>query len=153
MLNISLPLRNRHINLAAPKPMSVLQLPAVLANPFRGAVSCIDSSMMGLFVLREQGATASCTVTVARELREHGGWAVKIVLAIDAYSVYAAVTAQMVKTPAEESLISHVQFLRELLDKGILDYISWLDTRDMIDDGLTKGQVDRVAVRGAPGRV
>ena len=53
----------------------------------------------------------------------------------------------MVKTPTEESLISHVQFLRELLDKGILEYISWLDTRDMVSDGLTKGQVDREAIR------
>ena len=53
----------------------------------------------------------------------------------------------MVKTPAEESLISHVQYLRELLDKGILEHISWLDTRDMVSDGLTKGSIDRADIR------
>ena len=52
----------------------------------------------------------------------------------------------MVKTPAEKSLLSHVQFLRELLDRGILEYVAWLDTRDMASDGLTKGEVDRGAL-------
>ena len=53
-------------------------------------------------------------------------------------SVFAAVTAVFVKTPAEKSLLCHVQFLRELLDRGVLAAIVWLDTRDMLADGLTK---------------
>ena len=52
-------------------------------------------------------------------------------------SVSAAVTAVFIKTPAEKSLLCHVQFLRELLDHGVLAAIVWLDTRDMLADGLT----------------
>ena len=37
----------------------------------------------------------------------------------------------------------HIQFLRELLDHGVLAAIVWLDTRDMWADGLTKGAVQR----------
>ena len=67
-------------------------------------------------------------------------------LYVDAKSVFAAVTATFVKTPAEKSLLSHVQYLRELLDIGLLHSLLWLDTRDMYSDGLTKGSVDRAAL-------
>ena len=69
-----------------------------------------------------------------------------MVLYVDAMSVYAAVTATFIKTPAEKSLLCHVQFLRELLDHGVLAAIVWLDTRDMSPDGLTKGAVPRDAL-------
>ena len=61
-------------------------------------------------------------------------------------SVFAAVSAVFIKTPAEKSLLCHVQFLRELLDYGVLAAIVWLDTRDMLSDGLTKGSVSRDAL-------
>ena len=61
-------------------------------------------------------------------------------------SVFSAVTADRVKAPAEKSLLSHIQFVRELLDKGIVRALMWLDTRDMTADGMTKGSVDRKAI-------
>ena len=67
-------------------------------------------------------------------------------LYLDAKSVYAAVTATFTKQPAEKSLLSHVQYLRELLDKDIIQGLVWLDTRDMGADGLTKGSVSRDAL-------
>ena len=79
----------------------------------------------------------------ARLLREVGGYAMPFVLIIDAMSVYSAVIATNIKIPAEKSLLSHVQFLRERLDRGILKAIIWQDTRDMLADGLTKGAVER----------
>lgn len=60
--------------------------------------------------------------------------------------MYAAATATFVKIPAEKSLLAHVQYLRELLDNGVLEALWWLDTRDMLADGLTKGAVDRTAL-------
>ena len=66
-----------------------------------------------------------------------------MILYLDALSVYAAVTATNIKVPAEKSLLSHVQFLRECLDNRLLSAIVWLDTRDMYADGLTKGAVER----------
>ena len=59
-------------------------------------------------------------------------------------SVYAAITATFVKTPAEKSLLCHVQFIRELLNHGSLKALGWLDTRDMISDGLPKAWLTEV---------
>ena len=78
----------------------------------------------------------------ARMRRMSGGY-VPIALYLDAKSVFAAVTATFIKQPADKSLLCHVQYLRELLDKGILSFLFWIDTRDMGADGLTKGAVAR----------
>ena len=82
----------------------------------------------------------------ARKMREEGGWDIEVDLALDAYSVFAAVTASQVKAPAEKALLSHVQYLRELLDRRIISRLLWIDTRDMFADGLTKGAVEREAL-------
>ena len=82
----------------------------------------------------------------AKTLRETGGWNVKLSLYVDAMSVYAAVTATFVKIPTEKSLLSHIQYIRELLDTKVLEALVWLGTRDMIAGGLTKGSVDRGAL-------
>ena len=66
-------------------------------------------------------------------------------------SVYAAVTASNIRAPAEKSLLSHVQFVRELLDQGTIRALIWLDTRDMVADGMTKGAVDRAAIENCMG--
>ncbi len=69
-----------------------------------------------------------------------------MVLYLDALSVYAAVTATVIKIPADNGVLSHVQYLRELLDTGVLKAIAWSDTRDMCADGATKGSVDRIGL-------
>ena len=70
-------------------------------------------------------------------------------LYLDALSVYAAVTAVFIKTPADNGTLIHCLYLRELLDKNVLAALVWLDTRDMSADGLTKGSVDRQALHDA----
>ena len=79
-------------------------------------------------------------------LRYHEGGFVPTSLCVDAKSVYAAVTATFIKTPAEKSLLCHVQYLRQQLDRKVLTALMWLDTRDMGADGLTKGAVSREAL-------
>ena len=59
-------------------------------------------------------------------------------------SVFVVVSATFIKQPAEKSLLCHVQYLRELLDKLVLQYLFWIDTRDMGADGLTKGDCARL---------
>ena len=86
------------------------------------------------------------TRSEARDLRDNGGYAIPMTLHIDAMSVFAAATATFIKHPAEKGLLSHVQFIRELLDHRVLEALVWNDTRDMAADGLTKGKVDRVAL-------
>ncbi len=86
---------------------------------------------------------------LARQLREEGDWYTMMILGLDAYSVFSAVTANTVKVPSDSSLLAHIQYLRELLDRGVLDQLWWVDTRDMWADGLTKGVVDRDALHAA----
>ncbi len=69
-----------------------------------------------------------------------------MVLYIDAMSVFAAVTATFIKTPADQSVLCHLQYLRELLDNDVLKALIWSDTRDMLADGPTKGSIDREAL-------
>ena len=87
------------------------------------------------------------TTDTLRLIRE-GGLAspVPLVVIVDAESVYSAVTAQQVKPPAERSLLIHLQWIRELLDRKVLHTLAWCDTRDMVSDALTKGSVDRTCV-------
>ena len=70
-------------------------------------------------------------------------------LCIDAMSVLAAMSAEAVRAPAEKSLVGHLLWLRELADRGILTGAAWVDTRDMLSDGLTKGSVDRSLIDAA----
>jgi len=110
-----------------------------------------DSADLGVLIglIMHEIQVGPVSATEARSLRLHGGYAVKLVLYVDAMSVYAAVTATNIKAPAEKSLLSHVQFLREMLEHKLLAALVWLDTRDMLADGLTKGTVERDVLQAA----
>jgi len=68
---------------------------------------------------------------------------------VDAKSVFDSVTAETVRTPADRHLLLHALAVREFLDDGRLRRLYWLDTVDMMADGLTKGAVDRAALIAA----
>ena len=110
--------------------------------------ACCDAGDFSMLLaqLIHEFEVGACNASEARRLRESGGWKAEIVLAVDALSVFAGVTATAVKVPAEKALWSHVQYVRELLDAGVLKLFLWIDTRDMFADGLTKGSVDRKAL-------
>ena len=93
--------------------------------------------------------TGRISAAEALARREHGGYAVPAALYLDALSVYAAITATFVKTPADNGVLVHCLYLRELLDHDVLQALIWQDTRDMLADGLTKGAVDRKALHDA----
>jgi hypothetical protein len=81
-----------------------------------------------------------------KNLREHGGLAIKVTLTIDAESVYKSLTSRDLKVPTEKTLLGHVSWVRELLAAGIVDSVQWCDTRDMTADGHTKGSIDRAGL-------
>ena len=62
---------------------------------------------------------------------------------IDAMSVFVAVTASLIKLPADNGMLSHAQYLRELLDCRVVTAIGLTDTRDMVAHGATNSVVDR----------
>ena len=49
----------------------------------------------------------------------------------------------------EACTLHHVQWLQELTRSRALDAAFWVDTRDMIADGMTKGSVPRAIIRAA----
>ena len=69
-----------------------------------------------------------------------------MVLYLDALSVYASITQTFQKTPADQSVLIHSLYIRQLLTDGVLSALAWVDTRDMHADGLTKGSVDRKGI-------
>ena len=73
--------------------------------------------------------------------------AIDLEACVDAQSVFSGITAEQVRIPAERHTLYHAQWIRELLDRGILRKLWWIDTRDCCADGLTKGAVLRDALR------
>ena len=78
-----------------------------------------------------------------RELWESGGLRITVTLTTDAESVFKSLSSKDLKTPTEKTLLGHVAWLRQLLDRGLIWEIQWCDTRDMTADGHTKGSIDR----------
>ena len=118
---------------------------STFSSELLSASDAVDHGMLLALFLHEFTAGAQGAAE-AKTLRETGGWNVKLSSYVDAMSVYAAVTATFIKIPAEKSLLSHIQYIREFLDTRVLEALVWLDTRDMVADGLTKGSVDRGAL-------
>ena len=87
--------------------------------------------------------TGDTSVTMAKQLREFGGYAIPMALYLDAQSVFVAITSTYIKIPADNGVLSYIQYIRELLDTKVLQWLFWVDTRDMCADGLTKGSVSR----------
>ena len=85
----------------------------------------------------------------ARQLREQGGFTFDNELCVDAMNLYCALSAQYPKMPAEKTLYTHIAWVRDLLKAGIVRAVSWVDTRDMLADALTKGKIDRQAILSA----
>ena len=65
---------------------------------------------------------------------------------VDAKGVFTSIENDDTKVPAESSLLSSVQAVREALVEKRLRTLYWVDTRDMVSDGLTKGSVDRAEI-------
>ena len=121
---------------------------STFTSELQGGCDTVDKGFLIVQTLHELQA-GSCTAAQAMHLREQGGYAVPWALYLDALSVYAAITATFIKTPADNGVLIHCLYLRELLNKNILHALIWQDTRDMLADGLTKGQVDRAALHAA----
>ena len=67
----------------------------------------------------------------------------------DGMSLLTALENVVAKIPTEASTLHHVQWLQELTRTRVLDAAVWVDTRDMIADGMTKGAVPRSVIREA----
>lgn len=76
-------------------------------------------------------------------LLENGGLHPCLDVAVGAGAVRDAVVAIDACEPQESSLKFHLIPVRDRLTQGIIRRMHWVDTRDMLADGLTKGGIDR----------
>ena len=77
---------------------------ATFSAELMGACDAIDKGILLSQMLHEI-YTGDCSVDGARQRRDHGGYAVPMIVYIDAMSVYAAVTASFIKIPADNGML------------------------------------------------
>ena len=76
-------------------------------------------------------------------LTDSGELPVDLEVATDNRGMFNGVTATEVKTPSEPHLLYLMKALRDRLEAGSIDAMWWFDTRDMICDAMTKGNLSR----------
>ena len=106
------------------------------------AVGTVDNLTPLMFTL-EEVMLGALSPEAVRNLREQGGFCFDNELCVDAMNLYYALSACYPKMPAEKTLFTHIVWLRNLLHTGLVRSVSWVDTRDMLADGFTKGKVER----------
>ena len=75
-----------------------------------------------------------------------GAFRTKLEAVIDAKGVYTDIENEAAKVPAESSLLTSAQAVREALVEGSLTSLYWCDTSGMVADSLTKGSVERIPI-------
>ena len=89
------------------------------------------------------GATSSANLS---SMLERCALQTPIHLYIDAMSVFTAIRNESHKCPTEQQMLYEIKALRQHLLDGRIDLLTWIDTRDMLADALTKGKVPREAL-------
>ena len=87
------------------------------------------------------------SATQLADIMEEGKNVIELDCLIDARSVLDSVSAEEVKTPNDKIMLLHALKLREHLDRKQLSRLVWIDTRDMLADGLNKGSISRDALK------
>ena len=62
-------------------------------------------------------------------------------------TVYKSLSSKDLTCPTEKTLMGHVAWLRQLMDRGLIWEVRWCDTRHMTADGHTKGSIDRALLK------
>jgi len=79
-------------------------------------------------------------------LEESGNLPIAIHACVDAQSVFDALKSADTRAPLEGSLVMCLLQLKEQMRTGTLTKLWWIDTLDMLADGLNKGCVSRAAI-------
>ena len=86
------------------------------------------------------------TVTQMRTMETRGELPIAIEACIDCRSIYDALKVPDIKLPTEQSLVLILLQIKELMTLNVIKYITWINTFDMLSDGLNKGLVSRSAL-------
>ena len=110
---------------------------AELRNALEAAQDSINYAMLFHEVYR-----GPCTAEECASIRDAGDHFLDIVLCIDAHGLYKAVSRDECSSGTDSSTLYHLHALRALTGRNIGSLV-WIDNRDMIADGLTKGHPPR----------
>ena len=80
------------------------------------------------------------------KLEDSGSYRYPIDAIVDANSVYDSMVKADLSVPTERSLINILGQMREHMATHRIRYFWWVDTRDMLADGLNKGAISRKAL-------
>ena len=81
------------------------------------------------------------------QLQRDGKFLMSMELFTDSYSIWSYLRSEHLKVPTEKATFHHLAFMKEALRCGLIRRYTWIDTRDMAVDALTKGKCDRTAVQ------
>ena len=121
--------------------------------------STYGAEIHGLADTMESARTIACAYTElytgAKEfgdlvtMEDAGAYHFPIDACIDAKSVFDSVVAADLKRPSEASLINILGQMREHMYYRRIRTLFWIDTRDMLADGLNKGAISRKPIMQA----
>ena len=116
-----------------------------------GLIDTVEVTLLVQMGVHELICGAGATSSQLAKRLEVGTLQPPVDAGVDAKSVFDAIDATDVADLQECSLKLHVLSIRDKLMYGVLRDLWWVDTRDMLADGLTKGGIDRAALVAAAG--
>ena len=120
---------------------------STFAAELRNAIDAVDTGLKINGAIHEQHIGVVSPSEMAN-LKENGGFVTPVMSFLDAKSVCDAIESDN-DSSAVKSMIFHFKAFRHMFMTGQLTSSTWLDTRDMLADGLTKGKIDRHALMKA----
>ena len=112
-------------------------------------MAMIDAVQCGTLinlVLTELFSESTFAAADLARMQESGKLLLPLEVCVDAKSVYDALASDPVRVPTEKSLYIHLLAMSDLIRRGVLTKVWWIDTKDMAADALTKGSIDREVV-------
>ena len=116
---------------------------STFAAELNAAVDTIDIATIVQYTLEEIFNPESSKPEVMQGLYELGKLHFPLELSIDARAVFDAIASAEFSMPSETTLCLHLHSIREALRNGRISRMWWIDTRDMVADGLNKGGLPR----------
>ena len=120
--------------------------PRVCRSTFSAELTSVDDAtsigllIRGLFAELIHGPMKAGDLARRTDIGDLG---VELEVGTDNKGLYSGTTATEVKTPSEPHLLYLLKALRDRLDSHSIDALWWFDTRDMICDAMTKGNLPR----------
>jgi len=117
------------------------------ASELRNAIdAALDAIMISTFFHEVRHGRTD--VALLRTIMEAGQFDLPLTLFVDNMSLFQSVTGTEVVCK-DAAMKLHALYLRQMLDRGMVTTLTWIDTRDMLADALTKGKISRDALMDA----